>query len=229
MSEPAVEPLVDPAAEPVAPAEPEIEYAQVPVDQWEQTQQTLAFLAQQEQQRLAQQQGAPEIPDQYEDPQGYAEWLGRFIDERNAPIRQQYDTLAQQEDEARLMDIVADEQAQNGEFLLQGGEGPDAPPISSPELARVWASRYVPEATQRFGNNDVKVAEYAIQKAAADVRAFEAALGRAWMEREQNHLRGLAGAPRAAPVGQAATQARGFMGSEMDVVRQYTGGFATGR
>lgn len=188
---------------------------------WEQIVETNTMLRQaleqaQVEQAPAEQNGQPQVqvPDPYADPEGFQAWLDSRVDERTAPVTAYQQEMEKAEGRERGMDILADIESREGEFLL---------PDYSRDRAYELGDRYYPEMVQRFGDTP-KAAEAALARGYKEAKEHELAIGKAFHEREINQLATLSGAPRelAASGTQAAAQAeipRG--GNERDVLSRF--------
>ncbi len=188
-------------------------------EEWEQTQQALQYFAELEQQRQAAQQGdGPQFDPWSENP---TDQLRELIRQEMAPLHEFTEHSQLTEAEERAMDIIADMQAAEGEFLFQPSK---EHPIASPQLARALAEDFLPEAQERYGAGP-RAAEAALSHAVKTVREIEQAIGEAYAAREQNQLGTLLNAQRQPPAaGQAGSKVvGGFEGDEMDLVRAMTG------
>lgn len=92
----------------------------------------------------------------------------------------------------------------------------------SAKRAAVVADDFMPEAVAQYGQG-TRAAEAALEKAIAQVREEEIAIGKAYAERQQQHLNTVSNAPgslgTAGPVsGQAVVTTPG---SFQDVIRKY--------
>lgn len=192
-------------------------------EDWEQTQQALVYLAQQEQQRQAAAQGDDlgPPPDPSYDPEAFAAWLDRRDEQRLAPFNEFREQTQMSEGHERALDILADYEAAEGEFLVQASR---EQPIGSREMAYMLAEdRFLAEAQQRYGPGQ-QAAEAALHRAYKAVRAYEDAVYAAGEARATNQLRTLSGAPRQPSGPLAAAQAADSgAASEFDLVGKYTG------
>lgn len=189
-----------PGVEPPAP-EPEA-WAGPSQEQWEQTQQALGqlgpvseYVQQQmaERQRYAewqaqqgQQQARYDIDLFGEDPGSQiAAIVQHQLQQAMAPFADFMQGSQLSEAEERALDILEDDIAQNGEFLV--GDG-------AMEAARALANAYMPELVQQYGYGP-QAAEAALVRAAATIRQYEQAVSKAAIDRHLNQLRTLDGAP----------------------------------
>lgn len=186
-------------------------------EEWEQTQQALSYFAQLEQQRQAEQNGERQPLDPLAD--DFETRLGAVLDERLAPIQQFTEQTRMGQAEDLALDILADQEAREGEFLLR--ETSEETPFSSTQFARSIAEEIYPQMAQRFGDGD-KAAEAALGQAYKAVRSWEEAVVKAGIERRDNQLSTLTGARREPPAGGAeGTQVSPDGGDEFDVLRRY--------
>jgi hypothetical protein len=129
------------------------------------------------------------------------------------PVTQYQQHLQESEGQEQFKDVLHSIQQDKGEFLFQG----------TPDKAFTLAQQHYPEFAARYGHSD-RTAEMAIEKAYEDLRAWEDAVGKAYMEREQNQLATLAGAPRSpAQAGRPAAQQLATVdgGDEKSVLAKY--------
>lgn len=211
-------------AEPAEPAEPA--WTGPSQDEWGSVMEYISAQqqAQQEweqQQYAAQQQYAPQQPAIDPFAEDFGSQLGGFIQNQVqqaiSPLMEfQYgQQLSEAED--RALDILDDDVARNGDFIHKE---------QAFEAARALAGVYFSEEAQRYGYGP-EAAEAALQRAAAEVRAYEKAVSEAAISRHLNHLTDLSGATRE-PSAAAASVQSGFKtgpgGDELDVVRAF-GGF----
>lgn len=215
MSELAPETPVAEAA-PEAPAEPSVEYAQIPADEWAEVSEAMQLLRQAQEPQYE----LPEVQQQAVqfDPfaENASEQLRSIIREEMAPYATYQEQQILGEAEERAKDIVSDWQAQNGEFIQKEK-------ANDYILAR--ANQMVGDFQQRFGYGP-KAAEAALAQACTEYRDYEISVGKAYHEREINQIRGLSGAPREPAVNgqQGGQQVTRQGGNEMDLVRRYFGG-----
>jgi len=212
MSEPLPEgqqPLMQQPEAPAEPAEPEVEYAQIPVADWEAIQATLqqvaplAEYAQQLQQDPApqDQQQPPQIDPFAEDFQAQ---LDAYLDSRLSPVVSytQEQQLAEATNQAK--DILADHlKVQGYEYMNE----------SSADRALELANHYVAEEQARYGQG-IEAAEAAIARAADEVRAWEQAVGQAYAEQQGQLVQRVTQAPQqpqtnGAPAAQTLTTTPG--------------------
>jgi hypothetical protein len=198
-------------------------------EQWEQMVETTQMLreALQASQQEPEQPAAPQYqpigpqqqegpPDYYDDPEGFQRWIDARIEERTAPVTQFQQQLEQEQGRELGLDMLADMEAREGEFLM---------PDYSRERAYELADRYYAEAVQRYGNTP-RAAEVAMQRGYKEARENEQAIGKAYHERELNQLATLSGAPRELPgTGNSGAQQVAIPegGNEMDLVRRHFG------
>ena len=196
-------------------------------EEWAQTQQALQSLGPlaQQWQEMQEQQGETERPtvDQFSDefmPQLDA-YIEHKFEERVGPLQTFAEQQQEEEAEQRAMDIIADVATREGDFLftdkIPGTE------MSSPDLARALADRFIFEESQRYGRGP-QAAEQALVRAVKVVRTWEQSVGKAYHEREMNQIGTLAGArrePGAAgnAAGQQLVTPEG--GDEMSVVQRF--------
>src|SRR5207244_12201645 len=141
------------------------------------------------------------------------EVIAQLVQQQLGPVNETRETWMQTQGNEMALDIIADDAAANGDFLLEG----------SKEKARDLSENYYPQFAQHYGPG-AQAAEAALRQACADVRDWEAEVGKAYMEREQNQLATLAGAPRSVvqpgrPAQQQLTTAEG--GNEFDVLKKW--------
>ena len=203
-----------PPAEPAAPAEPEgppewfSPYAER-FDQFTQSAEQLAWIAQQMEQQQ-QPQGQVQLDPFAED---FQTQLDGYIDQRMAPFRRAQETWEQSEGNERARDILSDNVAREGEFILEG---------SNAKALRL-AEAYLPEMQSRYGAT-AQAAEEAITAAAREIREYEREVGEAFHSRQMNQLKTLNDAPREPGVAAPAVQTTGPPpGDEMAVVAKYGG------
>lgn len=216
MSEPLPEqPFVPAGVEP----EPVVEPEPFSIDQesWEQMQQSQEYLIGQLQQlaQMAQPQdpGTIQLPeDSLLTPQDL-DVISQLFQNQIGPIEQTREQWMQSQGNEAALDIIADDVSANGDFLFEG----------SKEKARDLSENYYPQFAQHYGPGP-QAAEAALRQACADTREWEAQVGQAYMEREQNQLSTLAGAPRSPaqpgrPAQQQLTTVEG--GNEFDVLKKW--------
>lgn len=190
-------------------------------EEWAEIQETNALIREAMTQQPAepqyqngQQQQAPEIPDQYADPQGFLEWQRSLIREEVAPVTQYQEQLQAAEGKEIGLDILADLESREGEFIM---------PDYSRQRAYELGDHYYAEMVERYGQTP-KAAEAALERGYKEAKEQEIAIGKAYHEREINQLATLSGAPRElAGAGAAgATQATIPQGGdERSVVARY--------
>jgi hypothetical protein len=215
--EPAAAPeLAEPAA-PEAPAEES--WGGVTQEDWETTQQALAYIAN----AITPQQPQPQQPG-YQPPEpvqldpldeNFQTQLDQYLEQKLAPYADYTQQAILGEAEQRAADILTDITARDGDFLFDG----------SVEKARALANSYVGQMAQQYGFGP-QAAEQALEQAAKDVRAWEQAVGQAYHDRQINQLSTLGGAPR--EPGAAGNGSQQFVipqgGTLLDVVKRHTGG-----
>jgi hypothetical protein len=199
--------------------EPEPEAFTISQEDWEQQRQESQFIMSQLQQ-LAQ-MAQPNDPNAIQLPEDSLLTeqdlmvVGEMIRQATAPFAETRDQWNQSEGEQRASDVIADDVARNGEFLLEG----------SLQKARDLSENYYAEAAQRYGPGP-QAAEAAIQQACADVREWESQVGEAYYERKMNEFRTLGGAPvfpPAASTSPVQQHTSGGLGGERGVVKKYFG------
>lgn len=192
-------------------------------EEWQQTQEALAYFAQQEQARQREQTGQNgglgPPPDPAYEPEAFAEWLDKRDEQRLAPFQQFTEQAHLTEAEERAYDILTDVESREGEFLLR--ETSDEVPVSSPQFARAIAEDLLPQAQERYGQGP-RAAEAALTEAYKVTRAWEDAVAKAALERRDNQLATLTGARREPAAGAAeGTQVIPAGGDENDVMARY--------
>lgn len=203
-------------AEAEAPAEES--WGGITQEDWETTQQALAYIAntltpqQQPQQQPGYQPPEPVQLDPLDE--NFQAQLDQYMDQKLAPYADYTQQAILGEAEQRAADILTDITARDGEFLFEG----------SVDKARALANSYVGQMAQQYGFGP-QAAEQALEQAAKDVRAWEQAVGQAYHDRQINQLSTLGGA-RKEP-GAAGQGAQQFVipegGDLMDVVKRHTG------
>lgn len=176
--------------EPAEPVAPEPEPFQISQEDWERSQQGQSYLIN----RLEE---IARIGEQPQDPRGFTlpedsllsesdlQVFNQMIEQRLAPFQETSNRWMQSEGEELALDVISDDAAQNGDFIFDG----------SKQKARDLSENYYPQFAARYGAG-AQAAEAAIRQACADTRDWEKQVGQAFMEREQNQLSTLAGAPR---------------------------------
>lgn len=212
---------VDPAAsgEPVEAAETPAEEApwSLGQEEYEQLGQAVSYLIQREQAREAEQNGERQPLDPYAD--DFEDRLGQMLDERMRPFQEQAQRFQSQEDIARQFDVLADNEAREGEFLIR--ESSEECPVSSNEAAIALHYAFLDEAIQRYGNTP-RAQEAALTQAYKVTRQWEEAVAKAALSRRDNQLQTLTGAPREPAAGAAeGTQVSPRGGDEMSVLRRH--------
>jgi hypothetical protein len=214
--EPEVQPGAEPTGEPTG-GEPEPwAFTQEMYEEQQQGLQSIAsYIEEQRQREAAAGQPSAEIPDPYADPEAFQGWLDSRIEERTAPYGEYVERAQTSEGEQMALDVIADIEAREGEFLV---------PETSRPLARMLADDFWPEAVERFGTKSAKAGEFALEQAYKQVRELEQAIGKAYHERQINELRGLAGARRE-PAAAGAQGAQELViregGDELDLARSF--------
>jgi hypothetical protein len=196
------------AAEPEGPPEWFSPY-QERFDQFTQSAEQLAFVAQQLQ---AQQQPQSREP---WDPfaENAEEGLRNIIREELTPYQYARQTWEQQEGNERARDVLQDNISREGEFILEGSQ----------DRALRLAEAYLPEMQERYGAT-AEAAEQAINAAAAETREYERQVGEAYHARQMNQLKTLNDAPREPGAVAPAVQTTGPAPTdEMAVVAKYGG------
>lgn len=215
------------APEPVAPEAPEAETPEAPAEsawagpspeEWQETQEALQYLASLAQPTNPFQNGQQQGPEPVElDPlaDDFREQLDRYIEQKNAPYQEYLESQRMREGDARAKDIIADEVAQNGEFVHE----------SSQDRVRALANSYNFALLQQTPSDPRGAAEAAFELAIKDVREWEQAVGKAYHERQLNELGNLSGARRelgAGVNGQQFSMPTG--GTLVDVAYRHGGG-----
>lgn len=185
--------------EPASDVEPAEEQFSISPQDWEAIQQNQGYLMEQVGQIARALQPDPNAlappPDSMltQDEWEYIQRLNQqAIQQAVAPLYQMREQYTQDVGSEYARDILSDDVSRNGDFIYKG----------SFERALAIADRdYLPQAIQQYGEN-VRAAEAAVAKAAADVREWEQNVGRAYHEQQMNQLRGISSAPR----GPALTQ-----------------------
>lgn len=213
-----VEPGGDAGGAPEPPAEPA--WTGPSQEQWEETQQALQYMASLVQPPVQQQQQQEPVQlDPLDD--NFKEQLDRYLEDRFSPYSEYVQAQQVREGDARAQDILADIQSREGEFLITG----------STEKARTLANTYIGQTNQQFPNDPVRAAEQALELAAKDVREWEAAVGKAYHERELNQLSTLAGAPNGLGAGNGGGAQQQFTvppgGGLVDVARRHGAALGT--
>lgn len=217
--------------EPPAP-DPEPEPAWAPSQEdWDRQQSQLQALAQYvEQQQAAQhgdQLGPPPDPSIY--PQEFAQWLDQRDQQRLGRYDSFIDRYETNQGRELMMDVIADREAADGEFLVQPTR---ELPVATRDIASMFADNVYPDMVTQYGDRGSRASEAALSRGYEMARQYEDAVGKAYLARQQHELNTLRSAPRPpGPTGVGAAQAvaSNNFGSEMDVVRHHTGGYATGR
>jgi hypothetical protein len=199
--------------------QPEPWYANVTEDDWnrvntiaQQIENAQALYEQQQQQAQFQQQSqAVELDPLADDFQAQ---LDRYLDQRFAPFQHAQQSWEQSEGAERAHDILADNQAREGEFLLEG----------SSEKALLLAESYLPEMQQRHGVGP-QAAEAAINAAASEIRDYERQVGEAYHTRQMNQLKTLNDAPREPGTAAPAVQTNGSSLPNVQAVLAKYGGW----
>lgn len=171
-------------AETEAPAEPAWSLSQ---DEWQQTQETLAQLAEfaQSQPRLVypgqQQQDNQQQYPEYDpyDPQSLLQFVRSGLAPDLAPITQTHEQIVLGEAEERAMDILNDIKARDGDYDV--------------EVARIRADALLPQMQEQYGYGP-RAAEAALEQAAKEQRAYEQKLIERAVAQHTNQLATLAGA-----------------------------------
>jgi hypothetical protein len=142
--------------------------------------------------------------------------LDQYIDQKFSGYAEYVQAQQYREGSARAEDILADEIAKNGDYLF----------AESKDKARALANNYIGEMNQQYPGNQTQAAEAALNKAAADVRAWEASVKEAAIEQYKNELAGLSGARRDIPAGGINGQQFNMPtgGSLVDVAYRHGGG-----
>lgn len=208
-----------PSAEPAAPAEPEgppewfTPYAES-YDQFRQSADQLAYIAQQmeQAQQPQQQYNVDPFADDYQ--QQLDAYVEHRLNERLSRLEQATSHWEQSEGTERARDILADNISREGEFIFEG----------SHERALREAEAYLPEMQERYGATP-QAAEAAINAAAAATREYERQVGEAFHSRQMNQLKTLNDAPRepGAAVPPAVQTPGPPPSDEMAVVAKYGG------
>lgn len=186
-------------------------------EDWEQFQQAVTYLAQQEQARQAETNGEPQPIDPYAD--DFEDRLREIVRSETQPFQDTISRFQSQEDIARQFDVLADNEAREGEFLIR--ESSEECPVSSNEAAIALHYAFLDDAIQRFGNTP-RAQEAALTQAYKVTRQWEEAVAKAALSRRDNQLATLTSAPREPNAGAAeGTQVSPAGGSEFDVLRRH--------
>jgi hypothetical protein len=203
-----VEPVGEPAAEPVEPVEPA--WSGPSQDEWQQTQNLIAYVAQALQPQEEPQQVDPFAED-------FQQRLDQYLEQRLAPIQQVQQQAQYAQAEEQAMEILSG-YAKDDPYLL-----PD-----SQEKARALANQYLPQTQQRYGYGP-QAAEAALQMAHTAVRQWENQVGEAYHQRQLEQL-GQLGQVRREPAaagmnGQSSQMiAASGPGDERSVLNKYFNG-----
>lgn len=197
-----------PAPEPVAP-EPEPVWQGPSQDEWEQTQAALAYFNEQLQPQ------APQGEEQYPQIDPFAEnfgeqlsqYIGQAFQQHLSPFQEWVQHQQLGEAEERALDILDDNIAREGEFML--GD-------KASEGIRALANVYLNDEAQKHGFGP-KAAEAALHRAASEWREYEKAISEKAVAQYTNQIRTLTGAPQ--EPGSSYTQ-----GSQQRVVPNYREG-----
>lgn len=193
MSEALPEPFEAPQEPAANSAAPEVEYAQIPAEQWQQTQEMLSAMAplyeayQQQQQAYGMQQQPQQQPteiDPFSD--NFTQQLDQYIDQRLAPVTSYTQEQQLSEASEQAMDILNDHVSSQGYTFLNEG---------SSERALELANHYVAEYEAQYGQG-MKAAESAIARAADEIRDWEKAVGEKYAQQQQEQLQTITNAPR---------------------------------
>ena len=183
-------------------------------EEWEQTQNALAYFNQQLQPPEPQGEQYPQI-DPFAD--NYGEQLAQFMQAQfqqyMTPFQEWVQSQQLGEAEERALDILDDITSREGEFLVQD---------DAYAQIRARANDFLNEEAQKHGFGP-KAAEAALHRAAAEQREYERKIGEAYYARKTNQLKTLTGNP-----GEPATTYS--QGSQERVMPNYReGGSVAGR
>jgi hypothetical protein len=186
-------------------------------EEWEQTQQLLADY------QAAQQGDEGEYEEEEEgdvelDPfsDKFGQQLVDLIQQAISPYATHAEQQMMSEANEKAMDIIADLEAKDGEFMN---------PEKSRPLARVLADKHFPEMAQKHADPR-KAAEAALAAGVKEARELEQVYGEAYYTRKMNNLRGLAGAktePGASGREGASQQVTPEGGDELSLVSHHLG------
>lgn len=208
----------DPAADPAPPAD---DWAPPTREEWELMNERNQRLELLEQGQGFQPQGF-EPDDELGDEPDLDPFADNYGDQLRQLIHSEWQGLQQQQQQSteameRAKDVLHDVCSRDGEFLN---------PEVSEERALALANEILPEFAGRYGMSP-RAAEAAIAKAAQMVRDQEAAIGKAYHEREMNQLQQLGQARRepgaAGAQGGQGSAAPIAKGGEMSVVAHHFG------
>jgi hypothetical protein len=166
-------------------------------------------------------QASPELdPFDPESVKAYQDWrdeqiLGR-IEQMVSPLAERAHAQAEQERTEILKDAVHDTEQRLGEFL-----GDDQARQQAQAQMTARARELFPEAAARYGNTD-RAANYALEKAHAETKAYQDAVASAAVERYKNQLTQIGGAPAEPGAGASGLVATPKVsGDELDFARHY--------
>ncbi len=195
--------------------ETEQEWSGPAQEEWQQVLETTAMLREALASGGQQAQGVEpgDIPDPYDDPAGYRDFLLSQVEERVSPIQNFQERLQMEEGREVGLDKLDELQQSQGEFLH---------PEQSRAEAYARAERHFPEMVARFGDT-AKAGDAALARGYKEQREYELAIGKAYYEREMNQLATLSGAPRdlSAAGAQGAQNSEIPRGDEMSVVAKH--------
>ena len=224
MSEVQPEGLQQPA-ETQETAEPEVEYAQIPAEQWQQMQQMVEqlgplaeYVNQLPQQQEPYQQQQPGFEFDWDNP---VESMRQLIRDEVAPIASFTQEQQYAEANEQAADILSDYlKSQGAQFL-----GDEKQQEYAREQALIRANHYVIEEAQRFGEG-LEAAEAAIKRAVDEQLAHDQAVGQAYAEQNMQQVRQITQAPQQPNLtsAQAAQTLTTPTGGPQAVFQKYFGG-----
>ena len=152
----------------------------------------------------------------------FQEDLDKYIESRLQPHNEYLEQQSLSEGEQRAMDILADFEASQGDFLIKAEKEGDP---DSRTMARQIAEAFLPEAQARFGYGP-KAAEAALERAYTHMKSYEEAVGKAYHERKMNEMGSLAERGRRRELPAAGSQGAQAVnlpegGNERDLVASY--------
>lgn len=215
----AAEASPDGAAAAPIPAEPAVDVvelqAQLEYQQQQLAQYGEAFQRLQPAGQTAGQDGPPDYdPFDPESVKAYMRWNNEqqlnAMREMLSPLSQTFEQQQAQQDlaarEEYANDLLDGEVSRNGEFVPGDTDEQRSANTQARELTDLIAANLYPQFAQRMGGG-ARAAEFAVEKAASQVRAMLKAAGQASVTQHQNHLATLAGATgEPNGVGGAATE-----------------------